>query len=1028
MNNLESSLVEEPAIEIFKNELGWETINAFDEFESGKSFLAREEKNEVILLERLKDSLKKINPTIPEEPIIDAIREFTRDRSNMGVFKANKEVYEYLKEGVTVKFNKEDKEVTDKVFFIDWNNINKNNFLIVNQFWITGDYHTRRPDLILFVNGIPLVLVEFKNPSEDVKSGFDDNITDYKDTIPQLFIYNSFIIVSNGTESKIGSTFAGWEHFTDWKKINSEGEKGTISLDTLIKGTCEKNRLLNLIENFILFTKVENNDVKIISKNHQFLGVQNAIESLNKAGDKNKKLGVFWHTQGSGKSISMMFLTQKILRKKEGDWTFIVVTDRKELDQQIYKSFLDSGIVKEKQAHAETCNDLKKLLSENHRFIFTLIHKFRDETNLVSQRKNIIVIVDEAHRTQYDTLALNMRNTLPHASFLAFTGTPLISTEQKTKEVFGEYISKYDFKQSIDDKATVPLFYENRIPELQISNENINREIEEIIEASDLDEDEIKKLEKKFINTYKLITDEDRLEKISKDIVEHFVSRGNTGKAMIICIDKATAIKMFNKVSKHFDEYLKKLEEEKNREKNIQRKKKLAEKLIFLKETDKAVVVSQSQNEIKDMKDKQLDILVHRDRMNKEDLDTNFKNPDHPLRLVFVCSMWLTGFDVPSCSTLYLDKPMKNHTLMQALARANRVHREKSNGLIIDYIGVFKNLQKALSIYGKSDVGDSPIVDKSLLMKNFEKKFNELRIFLSNKKIDFDLIEKSDGFKKIKLIDDAVNEIVIKEKDKNHYNNLSNNLWKIYKSILPYPEIKNFQSKIMIMKVISKKIKLLNPTINIDETMSRIDQILEDAIIASEFIIKEKNDQDKYIDLSSIDFERLKEKFNKHKNTEAEILKNSLKMKVEKMIKLNPTRMNYQLKLQDIIDKYNSNSLNVEEFFKSLIEFVKELNTEETRHITENLNPEELSIFDILNKPEVTKKDSEVEKIKKISKELLLKLKSEKFTLDWQKKQMSRAKVKVTIKDQLENLPSCFSDIYEAKCQKVYSYLYENYN
>ncbi len=426
MNNLESSLVEEPAIKIFKNELGWETINAFDEFESGKSFLAREEKNEVILLERLKDSLKKINPTIPEEPIIDAIREFTRDRSNMGVFKANKEVYEYLKEGVTVKFNKEDKEVTDKVFFIDWNNINKNNFLIVNQFWITGDYHTRRPDLILFVNGIPLVLVEFKNPSEDVKSGFDDNITDYKDTIPQLFIYNSFIIVSNGTESKIGSTFAGWEHFTDWKKINSEGEKGTISLDTLIKGTCEKNRLLNLIENFILFTKVENNDVKIISKNHQFLGVQNAIESLNKAGDKNKKLGVFWHTQGSGKSISMMFLTQKILRKKEGDWTFIVVTDRKELDQQIYKSFLDSGIVKEKQAHAETCNDLKKLLSENHRFIFTLIHKFRDETNLVSQRKNIIVIVDEAHRTQYDTLALNMRNTLPHASFLAFTGTPLI--------------------------------------------------------------------------------------------------------------------------------------------------------------------------------------------------------------------------------------------------------------------------------------------------------------------------------------------------------------------------------------------------------------------------------------------------------------------------------------------------------------------------------------------------------------------------------------------------------------------------
>ena len=323
-------------------------------------------------------------------------------------------------------------------------------------------------------------------------------------------------------------------------------------------------------------------------------------------------MGVFWHTQGSGKSVSMMFLSQKILRKKQGDWTFIIVTDRKELDEQIYKGFLDAGIVTEKEAHAKTCKDLQKLLNENHRFVFTLIHKFRDETKTISKRENVIVIVDEAHRTQYDSLALNMRSTLPKASFIAFTGTPLISTEEKTKEVFGDYVSKYDFKQSVEDKATVPLFYENRIPELQIANKNLNEEMEQIIEEAELDEEQMKKVEREFASNYNLITDSDRLEKISKDIVDHFMNRGNSGKAMVICIDKATAIKMYNKVHKHWNNYLKKIISEEQSETNIDLKKQLKTKIEFMRETDKAVVVSQYQNEIRDMKEKGLDILPHR--------------------------------------------------------------------------------------------------------------------------------------------------------------------------------------------------------------------------------------------------------------------------------------------------------------------------------------------------------------------------------------------------------------------------------
>ena len=1024
--NSENNIVELPTIKLFKN-LNWETFDAFNEFDSGVSSLERTEKNEVVLISRLRSSLIKLNPSIPKESINKVIAEFTRDRSIMSPLMANEEIYKFLKNGINIKVQRDDGENHEKVFLFDWNNAEKNDFLLVSQLWITGDYHTRRPDLILFINGIPIVTIELKNPAEDIKSGFDDNITDYKDTIPQLFFYNAFIIISNGSESKIGSTSAGWEHYSEWKKINNECEKGIISLDTLIKGTCEKKRLLDLIENYILFTNIEGKDVKILGKNHQYLGVGNALQALEDIENKQGRMGVFWHTQGSGKSVSMMFLSQKILRKKQGDWTFIIVTDRKELDEQIYKNFLDAGIVTEKEAHAETCKDLQKLLNENHRFVFTLIHKFRDETKTISKRENVIVIVDEAHRTQYDSLALNMRSILPKASFIAFTGTPLISTEEKTKEVFGDYVSKYDFKQSVDDKATVPLFYENRIPELQIANKNLNEEMEQIIEEAELDEEQMKKVERQFASNYKLITDDDRLEKISEDIVDHFMNRGNSGKAMVICIDKATAIKMYNKVHNHWNNYLKKIISEEQAETNTDLKKQLKTKIEFIKQIDKAVVVSQSQNEIRDMKEKGLDILPHRKRMNNEDLDTNFKNPEHPLGMVFVCAMWLTGFDVPSCSTLYLDKPMKNHTLMQAIARANRVHKNKTSGAIVDYIGVFRNLQKALSIYGTGGEGESPIIDKAALLKQLQKSVLEADKFCKNKKIDIKLILQSESFKRIKLFDDAVEKIVGNEKDKKKYLALVNNLWKMYKSILPEPKIKELKPQVLIYKIISKKINLLTPPVDVSEVMDKIDQLLEDSIDTSGYIIKEKDLKKRYVDLSKIDFDKLKDKFKKNKNTEAELLKNAVQEKVKKMVKINPSRIDFFDKLQKLIDDYNNNSINVEELFKLLTEFVNDLNEEDRRHFAEQLTEEELTVFDILTKPRIEMNDKEIKKVKKIAKTLLAKLKNEKITLDWRKHQASRASVKVAIKDELEQLPECYKEIYDHKCKLVYQHVYENY-
>ncbi|MDZ4132149.1 MAG: HsdR family type I site-specific deoxyribonuclease, partial [Dethiobacteria bacterium] len=518
----------------------------------------------------------------------------------------------------------------------------------------------------------------------------------------------------------------GWEHFSDWKRVGSEKEEGRVSLETMLRGTCEPFRLLDLVENFTLFMTVQGGQVKLVAKNHQYLGVNNAIDALNDIKNRQGRLGVFWHTQGSGKSVSMIFFSQKVLRKVPGNWSFVIVTDRRELDDQIYKNFSSSGAVTRGKAQAESSRHLRQLLSEDHRYIFTLIHKFRAEPGenhpVLSEREDIIVITDEAHRSQYDTLALNMRTALPNASFLAFTGTPLIIGEEKTRHVFGDYISVYDFRQSVEDKATVPLYYENRIPELQLTNQHLNEDMERLLEDAALDEEQEKKLEREFSREYHLITREDRLDAVAEDIVEHFTTRGFQGKAMVICIDKATAVRMYNKVQKCWQKKLVELRLQIKSDAEPERTA-LQDRIRLMETTDMAVVVSQSQNEIRDMEQKGLDIRPHRKRMNEEDLEDKFKKPDNPFRLVFVCAMWMTGFDVPSCSTLYLDKPMRNHTLMQTIARANRVYQDKVSGLIVDYVGVFRNIEKALAIYGAgTGSGDErPVEDKKALVDSLKK-------------------------------------------------------------------------------------------------------------------------------------------------------------------------------------------------------------------------------------------------------------------------------------------------------------------
>ncbi|MCZ6703444.1 MAG: type I restriction endonuclease subunit R, partial [Ignavibacteria bacterium] len=872
------------------------------------------------------------------------------------------EIYKLIKEGVKVSYrNKEDEEVEEIVKVIDFENPDENDFFLASQFWVTGELYKRRPDLVGFINGLPLILFELKGTHKKLENAYNDNLKDYKDTIPQIIWYNAFIILSNGSESKVGTITSDWEHFTEWKKINSEGEKGVVSLDTIIKGTCSKEKLLDLIENFILFQDISGKQIKILSKNHQYLGVNNAIEQFQQI-DKNKgRLGVFWHTQGSGKSFSMIFFSQKILRKFGGNYTFIIVTDRKELDVQIYKNFLSCGAVTEIEVHAESRNHLKQLLKENHRNIFTLIHKFGlnpgDKLEVLSDRPDIIVIIDEAHRTQYDTLALNMRLTLPNAAFIAFTGTPLIVGEEKTKETFGDYVSVYDFKQSIDDNATVPLYYENRIPELQLEDKDLfNEKIQDIIDQAELTSEEENRLEKEFAREYHLITRDDRLNRVAEDIVEHFIGRGFRGKGMVVCIDKPTAVKMFQKVKALWEMEIKELKSVMKVARDEKERELDEEKLNYLNETDMAVVVSSEQNEIDKFRKLGLDIETHRRRMVKEDLAEKFKDPDNPFRLVFVCAMWMTGFDAPAVSTIYLDKPMKNHTLMQTIARANRVFKEKPNGLIVDYIGVFRNLQKALAIYGAGSGGDAgklPVKPKDDLIKDLKNKISELNKFCLGKQIDLDSIVKAGALESINLIDEAADRLVENDTTKLNYLNLANAVNTIYKAILPDPKASEFLNIVRLIKVIADKIRSFDPPIDISRVMRRVGDALDEAVKAEPYIISDT----KPIDLSRIDFDSLKKMFEKNrKNTQAEKLKNALKAKIAVMVIFNKQRVDYAEKLQKLIDEYNAGTINVEQFFNKLMQFANDLTEEEQRSIKENLSEEELAIFDLLKQPKLSEK------------------------------------------------------------------------
>ena len=677
---------------------------------------------------------------------------------------------------------------------------------------------------------------------------------------------------------------------------------------------------------------------------------------------------------------------------------------------------------------ANSSQHLRQLLGEDHRYVFTLIHKFRTAAGeshpALSERSDIIVITDEAHRSQYDTLALNMRTALPNAAFIAFTGTPLIAGEEKTRRVFGDYVSVYNFQQSLADGATVPLYYENRIPELQLINDALNDDMERLLEEAELDEAQEKKLERAFARQYHLLTRDERLEAVAKDVVAHFCGRGFRGKAMVICIDKATAVRMYDKVQKHWQKHLAALQAESSTAEDEQR-------IAWLEETDMAVVVSQGQNEIAELAAKGLDIRPHRQRILAEDLETKFKDPHDPFRLVFVCAMWMTGFDVPNCSTLYLDKPMRNHTLMQTIARANRVYPGKISGVIVDYVGVFRNLERALAIYGGGGTGDKPVREKSALMAALQQVLAETSDLCRQQGADLAAIQEAEGFARIRLLNDAVEALVAPEAIKRQYLDLANNVQRLYKAVLPDPAVGELAAQVKPVQVIVDKMRALAPPADIAPVMQQVEDILDDSIVAAGYSIA-KESKPYSTDLSQLDVEKLSETFESLRiQTINERFRWNVERKLLKLVQLNPTRTDFAKRFQALIDDYNAGSLNDEEleFLRQLVIFAQGLSKEEQRGVSERLDEEELAIFDLLTKSHINLSDAEREKIKATARDLLATLKSEKLTLDWRKRQQARAEVNVTIEQFLDaGLPQAYTpELFAQKTTAVFEHVYDAY-
>lgn len=1036
----ENILVQESAGNLLRDELGWDVRFAYNTEILGKNgTFGRESYKEIVLLRYFCEALKKLNPWINDSQISEAQKTLEQRLSTSSLLQVNEEKYFLIRDGIPVTVKKPNGQTeTKKASVIDFQNPDNNYFLAIKELKIHGDLYRRRTDIVGFVNGIPLLFVELKKNTVDVQNAYDDNYTDYQDTIPHLFYYNAFLMLSNGTEAKVGTLGSKYEFFHEWKRL-AEEDQGSVALETMLRGICKKENFLDLFENFILYDHSGGHTAKILARNHQYLGVNEAMKAYAARKLNDGKLGVFWHTQGSGKSYSMVFLAQKVRRKFEGSPTFVILTDREELNSQISDTFENCGLLgktKASQFIATSGDDLVQKLKGNPSFIFTLIQKFnKPNAEPIYPDHDIIIMSDEAHRSQYGIFADNMMKLLPTAARIGFTGTPLLSSDNITARTFGGYVSVYDFKRAVEDGATVPLYYENRGEKIvDLHNPEITEQILDAIENADLDVDQQDKLEAEFAKEIHLLTAEPRLKSIARDFVNHYSDLWTSGKAMFVCLNKVTCVRMYNYVQEYWKEEIKRLKA-KIKTATQQEAQELERKLKWMQETEMVVVISQEQNEIQTFKKWDLDIKYHRAKMEKRELDKEFKDSKNPLRVVFVCAMWLTGFDVKCLSCLYLDKPLKAHTLMQTIARANRVSEGKSNGLIVDYIGIVKALRKALADYTANiggNGGTDPTVDKDELIARIIKTIAKAKAFLLENDFDLQMLIDAFDFMKLSYLQEAANAVCGTIEDKKTFTTYASELNRLMKytdrdDIAGHTR-KEYEAIAAIYAELQKKRKHVNTT----DLMVQINAIIS-SYVEIQHMPSMVREEPRRFDISAIDFDLLRREFAKvkKKNLVLKDLEELIQMKLDRMLFTNPERINYYERYQQIIDDYNSEQdrATIEKTFMDLMDLANSMNQEEQRYVREGFaSDEELSFYDMLFREDLSKND--IKKLKEVAATLLQKIKTKISELDhWTDKQETKAAVDNLIRDTLwAELPECYDEVsISVYRQQIYEYVYTRY-
>ncbi len=1031
----EDDFVQAKMADFLHDELGWETAFAFDDEVLGvDGTFGRVNQKEVILTRYLNQALRRLNPGLPDEVYRDAVDQLSRFNTAQTLVQTNREKYQMLRQGVQVIYRTpENPEESARLKVFDFDNPANNHFLAIRELWLdTGLFGRIRPDILGYVNGLPLLFVELKQNHKNIKDAYTKNFFRYRENMPELFHHNAMVMLSNGSEGRVGTITSRYTYFNEWKRLDEE-EDGRVDFENMQRGMLDKTSFMDLFENFILFDDSKpisidpdsdeappaSNTRKILARNHQFLGVNRAFTAATDRDVLNGKLGVFWHTQGSGKSYSMAFLAEKIHRKLHGNFTFLVLTDREDLDDQIYKTFLGVDAVNEKEeVRASSGDHLEQLLRGNPRYVFSLIHKFNKADTVYSTRDNIIVFSDEAHRTQQGIFAHNMRYALPNAAYMGFTGTPLIDDKDNelTREIFGDYVSTYDFQRAVEDNATVPLIYDNRGEKLEISTDDLNEQVADIIEEHGLDEAEESRVLRALGQNYFIITSKDRLDRVAQDFVAHYTERWETGKAMLICLDKLTCVRLHSRIDHHWQQAIREQRRQVRKAADEQDEVEQRRKLHWLQETERLVVISQSQDDEYVFSQWGMLDEIKQVRMtlrSRTKLEEDFKADRHPFRVAIVCAMWLTGFDVESLATLYVDKPMQSHTLMQAIARANRVHEGKANGLIVDYNGILKSLRRALARYAsqRSDGKRGPTIDPTRppqeIIDQFEAALQACLDYLAQLGYDLDDLLNATGYDENSEIEKAKNKINTNDETRAKFEVLVREMMKLRKSLTGFKGLYKTKAEQDAIVAIYKKLKQKEEEqSDLIDVLREIQGAVDEAISLTDTTLVIGEPKTVY-DISKINFERLRKEFERMdgKNTAVQSVKQKVERQLKRMVAQNPTRIDLYERFQEIIDEYNreTDRVTIERTFTQLLDLVESLDEEQNRYVREGFdNEEQLAAYDLLRAHKSNLAPAKLERIKDLSRDLIAAIKEIIAKMDnWRDKAATQAAVRTLIHDTL---------------------------